>query len=346
MTGRIYDPRLATFLSVDPLGDQSQTGGDLNPYLYAGGNPLAAIDPTGLDFWSDLGNAFSGAAQALGNAISSAANAVGSAIQNAAQWVGQNWREIATVAVIAVVTFATAGTGTGPVVAATLAGAAGDATETALYGGSVQDVIGAAIEGAVFGGFSAGLANAGLGWETSELGHGLLGGFQATMSGQDFGQGFVMGAVSQVNVTSITSEYLSGWDVAERVAVSAVVNGVVSEAQGGKFSNGALTGAFEQLYISADQGQWQVRSLIAAVNVFTTSTQPETAVDGLVGAIGIVQQSATLTSGQLSFSNGGGDILNLLQVTASDLTQLDTAVQALKPQPPLTATSLSNLVFQ
>ncbi|MGA9861467.1 MAG: hypothetical protein WBQ19_05085, partial [Terriglobales bacterium] len=70
------------------------------------------------------------------------------------------------------------------------------------------------------------------------------------------------------------------------------------------------------------------------------------AVDGLVGAIGIVQQSATLTSGQLSFSNGGGDILNLLQVTASDLTQLDTAVQALKPQPPLTATSLSNLVFQ
>jgi RHS repeat-associated protein len=346
MTGRIYDPRLAIFLSVDPLGDQSQTGGDLNPYLYAGGNPLAAIDPTGFDFWSDLGNAISGAAQALGNAISTAANAVGTAIQNAAQWVGQNWREIATVAVIAVVTFATAGTGTGPVVAATLAGAAGDATETALYGGNVQDVIGAAIEGAVFGGFSAGLANAGLSWETSELGHGLLGGFQATISGQNFGQGFVMGALSEVNVTSIASEYISGWNIAERVAVSAVVNGLVSEAQGDKFSNGALTGAFAQLYVSADQGQWQVKSLIAAVNVFTTAAQPENAVDGFIGAIGIVQQSATLTANQLSFAYGGGDILNLLQVTAGDLTQLDTAVQALKPQQPLPALSLSNLVFQ
>jgi hypothetical protein len=185
-----------------------------------------------------------------------------------------------------------------------------------------------------------------LSWETSELGHGLLGGFQATMSGQDFGQGFVMGALSEVNVTSIASGYISGWNIAERVAVSAVVNGLVSEAQGDKFSNGALTGAFAQLYVSADQGQWQVKSLIAVVNVFTTSAQPESAVDGFIGAVGIVQQSATLTSSQISFSCGGGDILNLLQVTASDLTQLDTAVQALKPQQPLPALSLSNLVFQ
>lgn len=251
MTGRVYDPRLGLFLSVDPLGGQTETGGDLNPYLYAQGNPLAVTDPSGLWGLSDLGNAIGNAisniGQAIGNALTSAASAVSSALQNAAQWVGQNWREIASVAVVAVVTFATAGTGTGPVVAAMLAGAADDATETALYGGSVQDVIGGAIEGAVFGGFTAGLGGAGLSWEASELTHGLIGGFQSTISGQDFARGFVIGALSQVSSSSIPVGYISGWAEAEQVAVSAVINGAISEAQGNKFANGALTGAFQQL---------------------------------------------------------------------------------------------------
>jgi RHS repeat-associated protein len=350
MTGRVYDPRLGIFLSVDPLGGQSQTGGDLNPYLYAEGNPLAITDPTGLwglsDIGNFIGNAISGIGQAIGSALSSAASAVSSALQNAAQWVGQNWREIASVAVIAVVTFATAGTGTGPVVAATLAGAAGEATESALYGGSLQDVIGAAVEGAVFGGLSAGLANAGLSWEASDFTHGFVGGIQSAMSGQNFTNGFVMGALSQISGSSIAVSYISGWSVAEQVALSAVVNGVVSEAQGDKFANGALTGAFQQLYLDADQGQWQVKSVIDAVDVIASSVQPELGIGGVIGAVGAIQESVSSTTVQ--FVSGyaeAGSFLNILQTGAGDLTQLETAVQALKPNPPSPGLFASGVVF-
>jgi RHS repeat-associated protein len=350
MTGRVYDPRLGLFLSVDPLGGQTQTGGDLNPYLYAEGNPLAITDPTGLWGLSDLGNAIgnaiSGIGQAIGNAITSAASAVSTALQNAAQWVGQNWREIAAVAVIAVVTFATAGTGTGPVVAATLAGAAGGATETALYGGNIQDVIGGALEGAVFGGLSAGLGDAGLSWETSELGHGFVGGIQSAFSGQDFARGFVIGALSQVNTSSIAVGYISGWAVAEQVAVSAVVNGAISEAQGDKFANGALTGAFQQLYLDADQGQWQIKSVIEAVNVLVPSIQPQLGVGGFLGAVGGIQQSFGLTTAQFVSGYAQADsFLNIIETGANDLTQLETSVEALKPKPPSPALFSSGILF-
>jgi RHS repeat-associated protein len=342
MTGRVYDPRLGIFLSVDVLGGQAQTGGDLNPYLYAEGNPLAIVDPTGFCGWSDPGSCLSGIGQAIGsvgqaisNVVNSVANTVSSALQNAAQWVSQNWREVATVAVIAVVTFATAGTGTGPVVAATLAGAAGGATEAALYGGSVQDVIGAAIEGAVFGGFSAGLANAGLSWEASEFAHGFVGGFQSAMSGQDFAHGFLIGALSQVSGSSIAVSYTSGWSVAEQVAVSAVVNGAVSEAQGDKFANGALTGVFQQLYLDADQGQWQIKSVIEAANILVSSNQPQFGVGGIVGAVGVIQQSLNMTTNHfVSGYSEVGSFLNILQTGANDLTELETAVEALKSKPP------------
>jgi RHS repeat-associated protein len=336
MTGRVYDPRLGIFLSVDPLGGQTRTGSDLDPYLYAEGNPLAITDPTGFGWLDDIGNAIgnaiSGAAQAIGNAITSA---VSSALQNAAQWVSQNWRELATVAVVAVVTFATAGAGTGPVVAAVLAGAAGGATEAALYGGTIQDVIGAAVEGAIFGGFSGGLANAGLSWQVSEFAQSFEGGIQSAVSGQSFASGFFAGAISQVGSSSIDIWGTSGWAVAESVAVNAVINGAVSEAQGGKFANGALSGVFQQLYVDADQGQWQIKSVIEAVSVLAGYSQSPLGDAGLAGAVGVIQQSVNSTTTQFISGYAGADsFLSILQTGASDLTQLDTAVEALKSKPP------------
>jgi RHS repeat-associated protein len=41
---RIYDPRLGRFLSVDPAG----LGDGVNRYIYAGGDPINFVDPTGL----------------------------------------------------------------------------------------------------------------------------------------------------------------------------------------------------------------------------------------------------------------------------------------------------------
>ena len=49
MRARWYDPGTARFLSRDPLGGDAVNPISLNAYPYAAANPLAFIDPTGLD---------------------------------------------------------------------------------------------------------------------------------------------------------------------------------------------------------------------------------------------------------------------------------------------------------
>lgn len=47
---RYYDPELKRFISVDPIG----LAGGVNVYAYVGGNPLGAVDPTGLTAVDDV----------------------------------------------------------------------------------------------------------------------------------------------------------------------------------------------------------------------------------------------------------------------------------------------------
>jgi RHS repeat-associated protein len=46
MKGRVYDPNVGRFLSVDPVVDTTKSQG-LNPYSYLANNPLSGTDPTG-----------------------------------------------------------------------------------------------------------------------------------------------------------------------------------------------------------------------------------------------------------------------------------------------------------
>jgi len=56
MNGRVYDPRIGRFLSVDPIIQTIGMSQALNPYSYVMNNPLTLIDPSG---YSWLSKAFS-----------------------------------------------------------------------------------------------------------------------------------------------------------------------------------------------------------------------------------------------------------------------------------------------
>ena len=47
MNGRVYDPRLARFLSPDPIAGDPTSSQSWNLYSYVGNNPLSFVDPTG-----------------------------------------------------------------------------------------------------------------------------------------------------------------------------------------------------------------------------------------------------------------------------------------------------------
>jgi hypothetical protein len=49
MNGRVYDPGLGRFLSVDPVFQFPDDTQSLNPYSYVRNRPLVRIDPTGLE---------------------------------------------------------------------------------------------------------------------------------------------------------------------------------------------------------------------------------------------------------------------------------------------------------
>jgi len=49
MGGRVYDPVVGRFLSVDPIVGRTRDSQSVNPYAYVGNRPVSATDPTGLD---------------------------------------------------------------------------------------------------------------------------------------------------------------------------------------------------------------------------------------------------------------------------------------------------------
>lgn len=56
MNGRVYDPTLGRFLSVDPVFQFPTNTQSLNPYSYVMNNPLSLTDPSGYSTCSPAGN--------------------------------------------------------------------------------------------------------------------------------------------------------------------------------------------------------------------------------------------------------------------------------------------------
>ncbi|MBV9825349.1 MAG: hypothetical protein JO001_06720, partial [Alphaproteobacteria bacterium] len=263
MNGRMYSSDLGMFTSVDVVNQivaDTQSG---NGYIYARDNPLRYVDPSGYDFLG-IGGAISG----LGHAIGDAWHGITHFAGEVGKWFAQNWREVVVVAVVIVVTYFTAGTGTAGAMtlgesilvgaeAGAAAGAAGGFVGAALYGGNLDDDLQAAVKGGVIGGISGG-AFAGVGYEftpnpggelstTSRIewvaAHGVVGGAKSAAEGGNFWQGFIAAAA-----TKATSFGGSFENFAADTARAAVVGGTVSAISGGKFENGAVTGAFSYMF--------------------------------------------------------------------------------------------------
>ncbi|MDD4192015.1 MAG: hypothetical protein PHI28_11830, partial [Mangrovibacterium sp.] len=224
MEGRLYDPVVGRFLSADPFMQAPDYTQGLNRYSYCLNNPLSLIDPSGYS------------------------------------WLSRNWKSLAAGLVAITVTVVTAGTGATlgqAILSGALGGFSGGFTGALLNGGNIIDAFKAGVIGGVIGGLSAGAANK-VGNFFGNVGkfdfakelarslaHGSLGGLTGLAQGGKFKHGFFSGMFASMAGSGMEA---SKWSVFQSdvgsVVTAAVVGGTASELGGGKFANGAVTGAY------------------------------------------------------------------------------------------------------
>lgn len=217
MDGRIYDPIVGRFLSPDPIIQDMSFSQSLNRYSYCLNNPLSMLDPTGYS------------------------------------WLSKHWKSLIAATVGIVAGAVTGGAMSGVVAAAIVGGAAGGAagalTGALLNGANIAQIAKATFTGAFWGGISGMLnfASAGSTFIESLVKHSMS---QALIEGAQGGNlfhGMMIGLVSSVG-SQLSFKYVSNLGDIGSLLMSSIISGTVSEIGGGKFANGAVTGAFSYLF--------------------------------------------------------------------------------------------------
>jgi RHS repeat-associated protein len=254
MNGRVYDPTIARFISADPQIQSPLYSQNYDRYSYVLNNPLRFTDPSGFGFFGDVWEG-----------IKSIGGTIAKPFEKAWHWVERNWKTVVVIAVAVVITVGSAGT-LGPLGAAILAGAVSGGLGAALYGGDASDIlrgaiIGAAVGAAFYGAGSLGIEAAqasgsqAAGLAVGAAGHGVVGGFQASMQGGNFWSGFGSAAVTKAFSPIVDSES----NIAARTVTAAAIGGTASVVGGGKFEDGAITGAYSRLMndeAHAERAKW------------------------------------------------------------------------------------------
>lgn len=269
MNGRVYDATLGRFFSPDPAVQAPDRAQNYNRYIYVLNNPLSYTDPSGYFFkkiW-----------KAIVKVVSAVISPVVKLINKAGKWLAKNGLLGVVSGIITIIGFATGNP---------FAVMAASAINTALAGGSAEDVLkGALIEGAMMVA-TAGLHNLGTvakgGMQAAQAAgtasgavvnaakaihnvtrvsykvlhaaaHGVLGGVTNTLMGGKFKDGFISAAAGAYAGTSGLIGKIAGSGVipntvSTRTAIAGVIGGTVSEVSGGKFANGAYSAAFGHLF--------------------------------------------------------------------------------------------------
>lgn len=244
LNGRIYDPLIGRFMTADPLITDPMASVSHNRYTYCMNLPFAFTDPSGYSWWSD------------------------------------NWETVVAtvvaVVVAVVVTVATYGVG---VFAAPSIISAGCAVAAGAAGGFAGAMVGSLLQGASFGdALMAGFQGAVIGFISAGVSYGIGTAFSqgVTVGGQALGEvashavkavvhGGVQGLLSMAQGGNFTSGFLAGafgsmagytaqnmqLGFVGGLVYSSVVGGTASVLGGGKFANGAVTGAFVYLFNEA-----------------------------------------------------------------------------------------------
>jgi RHS repeat-associated protein len=234
LNGRVYDPLLARFTSADPTVTDPMNMQGWNRYSYVGNDPLAFTDPNGFSWFSKafgwIGKAFT----AVGNFIK------------------QNFMSIVQITLNVVLNAATLGACV-PCVAAVSA-----AIVTGISGGNLGQVLKAAAIAAVttwaFGGTEA-LASNPIAYVGANAAVGCA---SSVASGGSCASGAASAAVGAA-LSPVTGQLFPNakTDIGQYMGATltrATIGGLSSVAGGGKFANGALTGAYQYLATNSFEG--------------------------------------------------------------------------------------------
>ncbi|PJB57803.1 MAG: hypothetical protein CO098_10705, partial [Bacteroidetes bacterium CG_4_9_14_3_um_filter_41_19] len=227
MNGRIYDPVIGRFLSADPYSQMPEHTQGLNRYSYCMNNPLSFTDPSGYSM-SDAGFA---------------------------SFIGM----MAAIVVTAAVTVASYGTAA-PLMVAVLAGAAamfsGAVVGALMSGANFSQALGAGMMEGTKGAFiSAATYGIGSMWANSakfvhlairSIGHAVFNGGMRLIQGGRFEHGFFSGFFSSMGMGGMSN--ILGNNTLAYGIIGAAIGGTAESLGGGKFANGAVTGAFVGLF--------------------------------------------------------------------------------------------------
>jgi RHS repeat-associated protein len=220
MNGRTYNVVLGRFMQADPHIQAPTHLQNYNRYAYVLNNPMSMTDPSGY-FFTKLGK------KLFRGLIKTSVKIFGAELTNFAGSVFFSWAGLAPGAGYWSYNFTRAmgGTSSGALKGAITATASAIAFNTVgaqTAAGSFENMLGNAVVGGIMSDLQGG-----------KFGHGFwAAGLPAGLKGKygDFGIG--------------TSADLKPF----RVMIAAVIGGTASVISGGKFANGAITGAYTQLF--------------------------------------------------------------------------------------------------
>lgn len=219
MNGRIYDQNIGRFISADPFVQFPESTQGYNRYTYVGNNPLSYTDPSG--YFSLKGFIFGGILGAINPELA-----------------GKIMGVVGPIASVFCGPWYAACVGGSTAVSGYLQGAKpGDALEAgakaaalAYVGQQMAGAIGDAAKAGEWSRFSTAMA------------HGMSQGALSAAGGGRFGDGFLGAFAGHMSAPYISSNPVTG------TVQAAIIGGTVAKIGGGKFANGAATGAMVHMF--------------------------------------------------------------------------------------------------